>query len=526
MNDNEQNGKSARRFKEIFDNDQQVPPSGMVAVMMPSGTGNGSPMMVGTPITGDEIKHHEDPNRTDIIVPDGMTYERLIEVALQLHKDSETVTDMSRTYRYRSHDGAVATARVFQKMYGMVVGKVIDRGFFGGVQNPSHITVAISAKETVQVPWGAVTIPSMENTTLYITETRDADYGPVFYLEVSAPKKYKSQIEKIFDAIEEELRTNSIYRGKALMGSTTLEFIDLDSFSTDGVVFSDQVWSNLNAFVWSPITQTDLYRSEGRRLKRSVLLYGPFGTGKTSAGYMTALRAVDNGWTYIAARPGKDKIEDVLRTAMLYGPCVVMVEDIDNQTSGGNAGAMSSTLDAFDGIGSKAAPIVMLMTTNRAGDILKGFLRPGRVDMVIEVAGLDHSGIEQLVRHNITKGRLHAEVDFAAICSAMDGFLPAFAFGAVERAVSYAMARDGGDYRVTTDDLVKAAGSMQEQIRMHEAASEGAQSATLDNAITGVVADAVSDVVNGTRVIDEGCDHSVGTLRFATPSSNGHGGPR
>ena len=77
------------------------------------------------------------------------------------------------------------------------------------------------------------------------------------------------------------------------------------------------------------VKTADLQRSTGLKLNRKTLLYGPYGTGKSLAGGLTAKVAYENGWTFVQCKTGSDDLNLVLRMAELYAPAVVFIEDID-----------------------------------------------------------------------------------------------------------------------------------------------------------------------------------------------------
>src|SRR5207249_8115536 len=118
-------------------------------------------------------------------------------------------------------------------------------------------------------------------------------------------------------------RAHSIYRGKALVGHEEPQFLDMDEFDPEKVVYSQEVLTQLESSVWGVLRWTDAFRRDKITRKRAILLHGPYGTGKTLAGQLTAKIATDNGWTFIAARPGQDDLTEALQTARLYEPAVV-----------------------------------------------------------------------------------------------------------------------------------------------------------------------------------------------------------
>lgn len=486
-----------RELDSIFGNTGGAPsPEAMQGLVMMIANGGmmGSPM-----ITGDEIEYHEG---NKLVLPKGMTFEQAMRVLRRLREEAETVTNFTRRYDFRPDDGAVATSRVLSSRYGMVLGESIDMGFFGGIRPPEQKTVKIGPDEKVQVPWGRISIPTLQDVSLTLCADYDDDRGELFHLHVEAAKKHKAEIDALFSAIEEELKSNSIYRGKALSGSNRLEFMDLTSFNADEIVFSDQVTAELEAGVWAVLRYTDAFRQEGLKTKRTALLYGPYGTGKSSAGLITAQVAVENGWTFLSAKPGEDDVEDVLTTAKLYQPAVVFIEDIDTQASSSDDDEISKLLEAFDGITAKGGELVIVMTTNHRDRIHRGMFRPGRLDAIIEVNSLDRNSIERLVRAIVPQSKLSSTIDFEQVYISMEGFYPAFVREALERAKTFAISRGKGvrNYTLDTEDIVTAANSLRPQLDVLNQANEGESKPDLVQALTTTVKEAAQEAVHGTHL--------------------------
>jgi ATP-dependent 26S proteasome regulatory subunit len=316
------------------------------------------------------------------------------------------------------------------------------------------------------------------------------------------------------------LRNASIYRGQAVCGADELTFIeDLHRFDPTQIVFASDIQDQLEVALFSPMRHPQAFRNERIPLKRAVLLHGPFGTGKTSIGMMLAQEAVRHGWTFIMARPGRDRVEDVLTTARLYSPAVVWVEDLDTDTGNADPKAVSRMLDAFDGVNTKSGEVMVALSTNRIDKVPPGMLRPGRLDYVLEIAGLDRFATEKLIRVVVAPGKLATDVDFDAVYAEMDGFLPAFIKATADRARSFAIHRTRStDYVLTTNDLVGAARSLHPQLRLHQNATEPAPLPTLDK----VVQSLVTEGANGMRILGPG----VPELRIAPPQPAARNGAR
>lgn len=387
---------------------------------------------------------------------------------------------MRRTFRYRPYDGAAAFDRAMRRLFGTSGLGASTKGMMG--ENPPQlITVETGLNSSAQVPWGAVEFSPLE-ATFYLDDTRTPEDGTVFYLAVEAPKRYTQHIEALFQMIEEELKTGSIYRGQAITAAVTPKFIDTSVVDRSRLVFSDEVTTQLQANVWSVIQHADAMRAVGLPVKRQVLLYGPYGTGKTSAGVVTAQEAIAHGWTYIQVRPGDDLFE-ALKTATLYAPAVVMFEDIDTISTRTNVD-VSRILDALDGVTSKGTQVLAIFTTNHVESLHRGLMRPGRLDAVIELAGLDEGATRRLVTATVPAALLATDVDWMKVGAAFSGLLPAFATEAIGRALRYSIARSGGvPQMITGDDLVSAAEGIRVQVRMMEDAPEASGANSVDAAI-------------------------------------------
>lgn len=459
-------------------------------------------------IVGDEIEYTESKK---IGLPKDMPLRRAYEILKRVEADQETEVATERKFNYRPMDGAVACANVMRRTFGITFGERI-MSFFRN-DPPQLLQVPVGIDETVEVPWGRVSIPTMPGTTLFIGKGTHNEYGTVFAVNASYPKKYTKEIKKFLADIDTELKTNSIYRGKAVIGvGEQPEFMDLSTFKSAEIVFADEVEDILNGTVWSVITHRERLKEEGVKIKHAALLEGPYGCGKTSALLMTAELAVANGWTYIKVRPGEN-VNEALKLARLYTPAVVSIEDIDNEASTAEGGEVSKLLESFDGITSKGAEVVVVLTTNHLDRVHKGMLRPGRLDAVVRIAELDRGGVERLVKAVIPQNRLASDVDFDEVHAAMQievngekhGFFPAFVKEALDRAKRVAISKSNGDdYVLDTYALVTAAKSLHTQLRTMIDADEGQPKPIFDTVFRTAVRDEVGAALHGQYLVDGG----------------------
>ena len=472
-------------------------------------------------ILGDGIEYHSLPT---IVLPDDKPASKIIEILQAKQEEQETVSGFTKAFNYRMKDGAVAASVVLKSMFGVSVGMETRTMF--GKNPPQLIEVEVGPNETIQVPWGKIRIPQLGDAELYLGGTHSDDYGQIFVVQVMAKRLYSKQIKLFFSEIEEQLRTSSIYRGKAVCGADELKFIgDLEKFDSNKIVFASGIRQQLDAAMFSVLRHPHTYRNEGIPLKRAVLLYGPYGTGKTSIGMMLAKEAQANGWTFLMARPGKDRVEDVLTTARLYAPSVVWVEDIDTDTGDADPKAVSRMLDAFDGVTTKAGEIMICMSSNHIERVPSGMLRPGRLDYVLKIAELDRIGVEQLIRVIVDERKLADDIDFDAVYHQMikpqaaAPFLPAFVRATADRARGFAISRLGGDgdYVLNTEDLVNAARSLHPQQELHVNANDPKPLPTLDRAFR----EAVTAGGEKLEMLDYDGDKMGNLRRAPVPARNG-----
>lgn len=424
-------------------------------------------------------------------------------------KDDEEVSAFGRTYDYRPWDGALNAYLALKETFGPVLG-VTTYSFFGK-NSPHYIQVPISATETAEVPWGDFEIPLLENTTFSFGTAMSSDYGLVFRITVESPRKNKHIIEGLFQIVAERLKTHSIYRGKAFDGQADPQFLELEGFDSSKVVYSEQVLADLNAHLWSVLKYSKDYKAVGLSLKKSLLLTGPYGTGKSLAALRTAVEAGNSGWTFIMARPGRDNFLEVMQTARLYQPAVVFMEDVDTIATAENEEVISQLLDLFDGIQSKNTELAVVMTTNHPETLHKGMMRPGRLDAIIEIGALDDTGVEKLLLTSLP-AEIVGTIDFVEVCKACAGYMPAFVKEVADRALRYCLARNNGSIKgqkIETEDLVFAANGLRPQFnRMQDAPERSnaeslgtAMEKTIETTVTRSISELAADPENASKQV-------------------------
>ena len=444
------------------------------------------------------IAYHTDP-RNKISLPEGMSPSKGAAVLNDVAAALAQKEVFTRVFKYRPFDGAHAVTSVMSRLFGTTGRGVPIQTMFGSIP-PQQVEIEISPTETTQVPWGHVAFEHFDGK-LILGANHDPEYGPLFQLQMECPKIHGAAVTGFFKLIQDELEKNSIYKGKSIREKKGapgdgLSFVKIEPNPT--IVYNDDVYAKLRNTVWGVIENAALFRADKRKVNKRGLLFGPYGTGKSEAGVMTAGIANANGWTFVQFHSGKgtlDDLESTINTARLYQPAVVFVEDVDVYAAKDDEAYQTRLSNLFDGIGSKGDQVMLVMTSNKAASFSKAMLRAGRVDAMIEVGPLNKTATEKMIRLVIGDARLDPSIDFETIHTAMEGYEPAFVRQTFDQAAEAAIIRNRSlDYVLGTQDFVDAANLLRPQHDLHRNKSDQPSEVTFDTVFHKAVKEAVQSV--------------------------------
>ena len=397
------------------------------------------------------------------VIPKGMDLDEAIE-ALKLQSEEENVTvTISEKIKAFPLDGAVALMRVLKRRYGWT--HLTPTPSMWGPKPPLMIGVEVGVNETLQVPWGNMQIPNIDGT---ITTSYDFDNEmPVFVLSGKVKRKHEARLAEIANEIREEVRSNSIYRSKSVKinfrdsegdrktfdPSLCPRFLDLKSMGDTTPIFSEAIENAIRVNIHNPIMYSDRCRQKGASLKKGVMLGGPYGTGKTLEAFRTAKLCMEHGWTFLYLENVQD-LDMAINFAKLYEPCVLFAEDCDKAATGPRTTEMDRLLNTIDGVESKGDKAVMVvLTTNHLEIINPAFLRPGRIDAVINVLPPDEKACYRIVQKYIGEGDCKmdgSEEEFIRSFKCLVGANAAFFRNVVEQAKLSAIGKMQSDDDVVT----------------------------------------------------------------------------
>jgi transitional endoplasmic reticulum ATPase len=377
-----------------------------------------------------------------IIIPETMSplvaAGTLIDIAAQEEQD----TAFSKTFRYIPQDGANALDAVLTRIYGRAPAKEVQTMF--GTRPPKQISIKVGPNEEKMVLWGRFALPGLDDGYIETAATIENNMY-VFALNALVKKKHKPKVEIIFEAVEEYLKSDSIYNGKAIkvgfrdndgepLETLNIEFIDTSKINPEELIYSDQVFDEINTYLFTPLRRPADCSANGIPLKRGICLGGPYGTGKTLAAFASARYAVESGMTYVYCQRANEVVDGINFSKMYQRvACVLFAEDIDRETSGERTVSVDDILNNIDGIESKYNKIITVFTTNDIKAIHQGMMRPGRLDAIIEVTPPDAVAAEKLVRM-YAGDTLAPNADLTEVGQVLNGQIPAVISEVVKRA--------------------------------------------------------------------------------------------
>lgn len=448
-----------------------------------------------------QLEHYGDK----LIIPEGMDLAEALELIERRQKYLEEDMAFAETFDFHPYDGANAINIVLERTFGWSCAEPTP-GMFGP-RPPALINVQVGPGEMRKVPWGRFSIPGCEDAWIATGVAYDGQKVR-FQIQGVIKRKYEDKVTKIFDGVREELQERSIYRGKAIKlrfkdddGDTldmpTPEFMDLTDVDEEMLIYSESVQRQINTNLFIPIERVQDCIDNGINVKRGVLLAGTYGTGKTLAAKVAAKKAVQTGNTFIYT-PHADELNKAIEFALQYQSpaCVIFCEDIDRAIAGERTVQMDDILNIIDGIDTKTARIITVLTSNHLEEINPALLRPGRLDAVIEVTPPDARAVEKLIRA-YGNGAIASSVNLDKAAALLEGNIPAVIAEVVKRAKIAQLARQAQGTKVTSlseDAIIEAAESIKYQVDLlrRRAGEPPRALPTLETAVISLVRSAVT----------------------------------
>lgn len=451
-------------------------------------------------ISAAEIVHRGE----ELVLPETMTLTQAADLLARRAEYEQQTTVFAEKFDVMPFDGAHALAQVLVNKFGWAPA-VATPGFWGE-QPPVLIRIEVAPGVYKEVPWGRFSLPNIEG---YI-ETDVSMKNNRFTFQISAQilRRDERQVRSLMNDVRSFLKTGSIYQGKAIkirfrdddgdhLKMPEPSFIDTSKIDPNGLIYAADVQNAVETNLFTPILRVHDCIANDIPVKRGVLLSGTYGTGKTMAATTAARHATDVGVTYVYI-PHADELADAIEFAKQYQSpaCMIFCEDVDRVTDGERSVEMDDILNLLDGIDTKKANIITVLTTNDLEAINPAMLRPGRLDAVINVTPPDAQAVEKLIRlyagNSLDKG-----VDLTEAGVALAGIIPATIAEVVKRAkLSQLRLQPIGEkvVKISQAAIVEASKTMSAQNKMLQDRIEKKEvKPTVDSTLRGLI----EQVVNG-----------------------------
>ncbi len=433
-----------------------------------------------------------------IVIPREMRPERAVEWVRKWAAAEQQVVRVSETIDGVPIDAALALNRAVQHEFGV---SELKEGFWGAP--PPFISVPTSHRgENVDVYVGTMSFPGFEDASIGVSPDNEN-----FRLSIGGTVRQKDMplLKQLIETARRFLRERSIYKGKAF----SIDLSDKDDDEDQGMILptfwnveeekpfivSADVEGLIKATLWTPMTMLDLCKRIGTPIKRGILLYGTFGTGKTLLAYNTARIAVKNGFTFVYMKDVNSLSKGIEFASKHYLPAVLFCEDTEKAFE--DPSKITQIQNTMDGIDSKSKDLIVVLTSNYVEQLPPGIMRPGRLDAIIALTAPDAEAGVRLVKL-YAGDLLDSESDLEEIGRTVQDNIPAAIREIVERAKLFALSRSGSvNFKIDHRDIALSAFGMRQHMQLLRSGNVGMLSPVemFGSAIGREIGDAVRDGV-------------------------------
>lgn len=347
-----------------------------------------------------------------IQVPTGLGFDKAAKALMKQHQQDEMEISVYAEFPgHLTSDVLLAIDQALIDQFGLV-NREAKMTFFGP-QPPTFMDVPIDYGKKAQVPTGCFSVPLVEGQfeIQFLPDKMKDKVVQTWKVALTGDykQKHRKTIDELVNRITEILDTQPNSKGKVFqlrltdsLGEPVMmpmpEYMKPSGAQPEDVIVPYKTLLALDTYIWNHLgTPLQMMRDFKFPIKRGVLLYGTYGTGKSMSIDVAAGRAVQSGWTVVKVVNPVD-LDRVLEMTKRLDPVVVIVEDLDKALAAVDDAAKLRIVNAVSDVNGNSREMFLIGTTNHLEDFPEAMYRSGRLDALIEMPCPDQDTAGRLIK--------------------------------------------------------------------------------------------------------------------------------
>jgi SpoVK/Ycf46/Vps4 family AAA+-type ATPase len=268
--------------------------------------------------------------------------------------------------------------------------------------------------------------------------------------------------------MEQAIKEYMVYKRKDILSEMGAQTISKEIW--DSISDSQPPKQLVQRRIILPLKEENLSKKHGVIPPKTIIFFGPPGTGKTH--FAKAIAGVLSWW-YIEILPsmlmvdGMDKIganlHNIMERARNLEEAVIFIDEFEEIAASRDAATRvdksitNEFLKQVPLLKNQGNKVLLVCATNYIRQLDAALLRPGRFDCIIPVGGLDEDGRKTILEHFLSMLNTK-EIDLDLIVKMTSRFTPADIEYLFQQVAQFAFEQEYAskqDYRVTTETFIQ-----------------------------------------------------------------------